>query len=76
MKKQWKLLQYQDCDRCGSDAVEVLTESKDDNTFYDQELVRCTECGIEGYTSVDGDEDDDGNCIGNVSWNDSENLED
>lgn len=71
MKSKWKHLEHTDCDRCGG-SVEVFTKSTEENTFYDQEDVICTECGLQGITNVDGDEDGDGNCIGSVQWEDYE----
>lgn len=72
--KEWKYLDYEDCPKCGG-ACEVLSEIKDDNSFYDQEEVRCAECGLAGLTSVDGDENDNGDCIGRVQWEDFEEEE-
>lgn len=76
MKKlEWKYLEHENCARCGG-SCEVFSESKDDNTFYDQEDVECVDCGLKGMTNVDGDEDDEGNCIGSVQWDDFEEKED
>lgn len=72
MDKQWKIMDFADCDRCGN-LAEVFTQSKQDGYFYDDEESRCIECGLMGHTSVD--EDDEGNGIISIQWDDFEESE-
>ena len=54
MEKTWKQTPFE-CDKCG-DTVEVFTESKKDNYFYDEEEAKCTTCGALGYVTCDDNE--------------------
>ena len=49
-KEQWR--PFGDCDNCGSEA-EVLTRSGDDETAYDGDEARCTECKSLGAIAID-----------------------
>jgi len=65
MEKQWKYFPGQNCPKCGSDP-EVLTKSKVNGYVYDEEEVRCAECGHTGIISVE-----DSECA-DVIWDDYE----
>ena len=66
MQAEWKPLENDECLNCG-DALEALTECKQENYFYDGDEVRClSKCGMTGSFSCDGEGD------AWVSWNDGE----
>lgn len=61
--KQWRY--YPDsCNDCGND-LEVFTESEQEGFVFDEEEVRCVECGATGIFDV-RDEDDV-----RIAWRDS-----
>ena len=70
--KDWKSFE-DECERCGGSDIRVLTSAKEDNYAYDGDDVECLECGHKGCISINGDEDDNGNCTASVSWDDYEN---
>jgi hypothetical protein len=51
----WKPLDWdEECPRCRN-GIEVLTASKEDNTAYEGDEVRCVSCHAPGSISSDGD---------------------
>lgn len=64
---EWKPFN-DECPRCGNQP-EVFTSAKGDYV-YDCDNVECFECGLLGCINID--EDDDGNGIARVVWNDYE----
>lgn len=72
MPKQWKHF-GDECPRCGNEA-EVYTSAKEEGYAYDGDEAICVECGLSGAIDA-GDEDDDGNCMARVDWNDVEELD-
>ena len=44
--KKWKLISWFVCPECGGE-LEAFTEAEDD-FFFDDDPVRCTDCGWEG----------------------------
>jgi len=55
MDKEWKLFPHSDCPICGGEA-EVLTESTLERIVFDEDEVRCTDCGLSGFISVEDSE--------------------
>lgn len=54
---EWKY--YPDfCQDCGND-LEVYTESDEEGFVYDNDPVRCVECGATGIMEIWGDDGDD-----------------
>ena len=45
---QWRIMKI-DCPVCGSNPVEIYTKSDKDNYGYEDEEMRCSECGAIGY---------------------------
>lgn len=46
---------FGECPRCGNYG-EVFTKSKEEGLVYDEEEVKCVECGLRGITNVNDDE--------------------
>ena len=69
--KTWKPFN-DECTRCGSDDIRVLTDAKEPGYAYDGDDAECLECGLLGCVNVDGDEDDNGEARAFISWNDYE----
>jgi transcription elongation factor Elf1 len=69
MSKEFKRF-GDECPKCGSEA-EVLTTAPV-GYAHDGDLAQCVECGHEGSVSCDGDENDNGDTVAFVQWNDYE----
>jgi uncharacterized Zn finger protein len=69
MEKQWQRF-GDECPKCGAEA-EILTTAPD-GYGYDGDLAQCVECGHGGSVSCDGDENDNGDTLAHVEWDDYE----
>lgn len=67
--KNWKDFN-DECTRCGCSPVSVFTSAKQEGYVYDGDNVQCDECGLTGSVSVD--EDDEGQGIAHVDWEEYE----
>lgn len=65
---KWKTFN-DECPRCGNNPVDVCT-SANAGYAYDGDSIECFECGLSGSVSVD--EDDDGQGVARVQWDDYE----
>ncbi len=45
--KKWEPIGWFECPECSGE-LEGLTEAEDDDYFFDDDPVRCTNCGWEG----------------------------
>lgn len=59
-----------ECSYCGSDAVEVFTDSGTDYMAYDGDEAKCTECGLPGQVVITDDFDG----IADVDWHDEKDC--
>lgn len=69
--KNWKIF-YDECARCGSSDVSVLTDAKEDGYAYDGDDAICNECGLLGGVCIDGEENESGDNSAHIDWNDYE----
>lgn len=71
--KDWKPF-YDECTRCGSSDVYVLTDAVEDGYAYDGDDAKCGECELLGNVAIDGEENENGDSSAHIDWNDYEEI--
>lgn len=64
-----------ECTRCGSSDVHVLTDATKEGYAYDGDDAECIECGLKGSVCIDRDENENGEATAHISWDDYEDEE-
>ncbi|WP_038342263.1 hypothetical protein [Acinetobacter sp. A47] len=57
------------CPRCGCNKAIVETEMGNEKFLYEDDIIKCNECGLKGVVEVTDDYADD--CVASANWEES-----